>query len=80
MIRPAGSPTATLLRLLPGSSQCDQIDFHLLNISEKSDQQTILNLLELTQFRAATGGVYKGQGRNQRKLMTYTYLKFLVHE
>ena len=41
---------------------------------------SILNLLELTQFRAATGGVYKGQGRNQRKLMTYTYLKFLVHE
>uniref|UniRef100_A0AC34GBH3 Ribosomal protein S11 n=1 Tax=Panagrolaimus sp. ES5 TaxID=591445 RepID=A0AC34GBH3_9BILA len=29
MIRPAGSPTATLLRLLPGSNQCDQIDFHL---------------------------------------------------
>jgi hypothetical protein len=25
MIRPAGSPTATLLRLLPGSNQCDQI-------------------------------------------------------
>ena len=22
---------------------------------------------------AATGGVYKGQGRNQRKLMTYAY-------
>ena len=42
--------------------------------------KTILSLLELTQFRAATGGVYKGQGRNQRKLMTYTYLKFLVHE
>lgn len=27
MIRPAGSPTATLLRLLPGSSQRDQTAF-----------------------------------------------------
>ena len=27
----------------------------------------------------ATGGVYKGQGRNQRKLMTCAYWEFLVH-
>jgi len=26
----------------------------------------------------ATGGVYKGQGRNQRELMTRTYWEFLV--
>ena len=26
-----------------------------------------------TQSVGATGGVYKGQGRNQRKLMTCTY-------
>lgn len=36
--------------------------------------------LDIAQFRAATGGVYKGQGRNQCKLMTYVYLEFLVHE
>ena len=29
--------------------------------------------LETAQSRAATGGVYKGQGRNQRELMTHTY-------
>jgi len=27
----------------------------------------------------ATGGVYKGQGRIQRKLMTRIYKEFLVH-
>ena len=27
----------------------------------------------------ATGGVYKGQGRNQRKLLTRAYWEFLVH-
>jgi len=27
----------------------------------------------ITQSVGATGGVYKGQGRNQRKLMTCTY-------
>ncbi|GAB1624420.1 hypothetical protein AAOGI_44710 [Agarivorans albus] len=27
----------------------------------------------------STGGVYKGQGLNQRKLMTRTYWEFLVH-
>jgi hypothetical protein len=36
------------------------------------------HFLEAAQFRAATGGVYKGQGRNQRELMTCTYWEFLV--
>jgi hypothetical protein len=36
--------------------------------------------LEATQSRAATGGVYKGQGRNQHELMTHTYWEFLVQE
>ena len=39
---------------------------------------SIPSLLEAAQSRAATGGVYKGQGRNQRKLMTRTYWEFLV--
>ena len=29
---------------------------------------------------AVTGGVYKGQGHNQRKLMTCAYLEFLVQD
>ena len=36
-------------------------------------QPTIPEFLEMAQSRAATGGVYKGQGRNQRELMTRTY-------
>ena len=39
---------------------------------------TIPEFLEAAQFRAATGGVYKGQGRNLRELMTHTYWEFLV--
>ena len=39
----------------------------------KARKPTVLMFLETAQFRAATGGVYKGQGRNQRKLMTRTY-------
>jgi hypothetical protein len=42
-------------------------------------QPAIPKFLEMAQSRAATGGVYKGQGRNQRELMTRTYLEFLVH-
>jgi hypothetical protein len=34
---------------------------------------TVPDLLETVQFRVATGGVYKGQGRNRRELMTHTY-------
>lgn len=34
---------------------------------------TVPTLLESVQSRIATGGVYKGQGRNQRELMTHTY-------
>jgi hypothetical protein len=41
-------------------------------------QPTVPILLEAAQSRAATGGVYKGQGRNQRELMTHTYWEFLV--
>ena len=46
--------------------------------TETSPATTVPTLLEATQSRAATGGVYKGQGRNQRELMTHTYWEFLV--
>ena len=38
----------------------------------RETQQTIQSVV-------ATGGVYKGQGRNQRELMTRAYWEFLVH-
>ena len=36
-------------------------------------QPPIRTLHQHTQSVGATGGVYKGQGRNQRKLMTRAY-------
>ncbi|KAI9631664.1 hypothetical protein KEM48_014635 [Puccinia striiformis f. sp. tritici PST-130] len=37
------------------------------------------DLTAVVQSVVATGGVYKGQGRNQRELMTRAYWEFLVH-
>jgi hypothetical protein len=54
----------------------------LVSTNEASRSPTkpaVPKFLEMAQSRAATGGVYKGQGRNQRELMTRTYLEFLVH-
>ena len=68
----AGSPTETLLRLLPGSSHTDQTGFHRQEVLAHN-KSSVPGFLETAQFRAATGGVYKGQGRSQRKLMTRTY-------
>ena len=48
--------------------------------SEPKSAWLVRRFLETTQSRVATGGVYKGQGRNQCKLMTRIYLEFLVHE
>ena len=67
----AGSPTETLLRLL-------------LPLSDKVHQTSCCSIQELvaaavriihriTQSVGATGGVYKGQGRNQHELMIRTY-------
>ncbi|KAH0438122.1 hypothetical protein IEQ34_026151 [Dendrobium chrysotoxum] len=62
----AGSPTETLLRLL-------------LPLNDKSHGRrtariTAIRTLHRTiQSVGATGGVYKGQGRSQRELMTRAY-------
>jgi hypothetical protein len=68
----AGSPTETLLRLLLPLNDQVWTTFQLGLI--------VANLLEpvrkphlAIQSVVATGGVYKGQGRNQRKLMTCAY-------
>ena len=49
-----------------------------ITVEPVSPAAAVPTLLEATQSRAATGGVYKGQGRNQRELMTHTYWEFLV--
>ena len=66
----AGSPTETLLRLhLPLD---DKIYTTSLQPHPK-ERPKIQSVHRIIQSVGATGGVYKGQGRNQRKLMTCIY-------
>ena len=67
----AGSPTETLLRLLLPLSVKIHQTFHN-NIQELKDAAVRI-IHRDTQSVGATGGVYKGQGRNQHELMTRTY-------
>ena len=64
----AGSPTDTLLRLLLPLS-----DKVYLTSRNEFETRTVQKVYLSTQSVAATGGVYKGQGRNQYKLMTRAY-------
>lgn len=69
----AGSPTETLLRLLlPLDAGARGVSVHAGRVL----QTTRRNI----QSVGATGGVYKGQGRIQRALLTHIYKGFLVHE
>ena len=68
----AGSPTETLLRLLL------PLDDKVRSTSrghapETGTVATIQSSHRTIQSVAATGGVYKGQGRNHRTLMIYDY-------
>jgi len=70
----AGSPTETLLRLLLPLSDRVRINFSMVPIDRR--QRVFLAVLEphhTVQSVGATGGVYKGQGRNQHGLMTHAY-------
>ena len=67
----AGSPTETLLRLLLPLSVRVYKTFQ--RFSEKLQKASVRIIHQDTQSVAATGGVYKGQGRNQRELMTRAY-------
>ncbi len=76
----AGSPTVTLLRLLlrlnaapKGTSQTLRRD------ARGAAAGSVRTFRRRARFVVATGGVYKGQGRNQRELMTRAYWGFLVH-
>ena len=66
----AGSPTVTLLRLLL------PLNYKIYCNLDKQDIATLpilLTIHRIIQSVGATGGVYKGQGRNQRELMTRAY-------
>lgn len=67
---PAGSPTGTLLRLLPGSNRRDQASSPL---ARNKSRERFPGFLETVQSRVATGGVYKSQGRIKSEMMTHTY-------
>ena len=67
----AGSPTETLLRLLLPLSNKVNLTFQSLN--ELPRQGSVRNIHRIAQSVGATGGVYKGQGRNHDELMIHHY-------
>ena len=67
----AGSPTETLLRLLLPLSNKVNLTFQFP--SELPRRKSVRNIHRIAQSVGATGGVYKGQGRNQHELMTRAY-------
>ena len=72
----AGSPTETLLRLhLPLD---DKVWWLSLKTTIRDCISQIQTSHRIIQSVGATGGVYKGQGRNQCKMMICTYQEFLV--
>ena len=71
----AGSPTETLLRLLlPLNGKVQSASPRPRNPVDPDCVEAELRGFHRTiQSVGATGGVYKGQGRNQRELMTRAY-------
>ena len=71
----AGSPTSTLLRLLP------LLDWEYCQISAKHELPHVSPPDGSTHnpSQATTGGVYKNQGRIRCVLMKRDYKTFLVH-
>ena len=65
----AGSPTETLLRLLLPLSDKVYLTSHIRIESGCGPEGSP----DHSKSVGATGGVYKGQGRNQRELMTHAY-------
>ena len=66
----AGSPTDTVLRL---DQTLDDRVYKTFQIEVVANYNSIRIIHRIIQSIDATGGVYKGQGRNQHKLMTYAY-------
>lgn len=68
----AGSPTETLLRLLLPLN--DKVQWTSRDVANANARVAAIRTLHRTiQSVGATGGVYKGQGRSQRELMTRAY-------
>ena len=77
----AGSPTETLPRLLLPLKLGHKTKFSILWASGNQSERSSFHEASDSHLPirvVATGGVYKGQGRNQRELMTRTYWEFLV--
>ena len=66
----AGSPTDTVLRL---DQTTEDWVYKTSQFEAISSNKSIRIIHRIIQSIDATGGVYKGQGRNQHKLMTYAY-------
>ena len=66
----AGSPTDTVLRL---DQTLDDRVYKTSQVEIVANSDSIRIIHRIIQSIDATGGVYKGQGRNQHKLMTYAY-------
>ena len=66
----AGSPTNTVLRL---DHSLKSRVYKTFQIEIISNNNSIRIIHRTIQSIDATGGVYKGQGHNQHKLMTYAY-------
>ena len=64
----AGSPTETLLRLLLPLS--DKVHETFQHNVQKLSTASVRIIHRITQSVGATGGVYKGQGRNQQNLLS----------
>ncbi|KZV58695.1 hypothetical protein F511_30254 [Dorcoceras hygrometricum] len=69
----AGSPTETLLRLLLPLNDKVQWTSRYAAGSEPPTSERSEHFTRTIQLVGATGGVYKGQGRSQRELMTRAY-------
>ena len=68
----AGSPTDAVLRLLhPLDDKAH--DTSLRRTTLDAETQVVHVICRNIQSVEATGGVYKGQGRNQHKVMTCPY-------
>ena len=66
----AGSPTDTVLRL---DHSLDNWVYKTSQAEIIANNNSIRIIHRIIQSIDATGGVYKGQGHNQHKLMTYAY-------
>ena len=67
----AGSPTETLLRLLLPLS--DKVHKTFRDAPQRTAARSVRIIHRITQSVGATGGVYKGQGRNRHELLTRAY-------